>query len=457
MNFGEIKSFLQGTSLFDANQANGSRSPATNLKPNLEQLTNASSIVERSQTSVLSFNVLNKVIAGKLQGLDPQAPPPPQADAAEQSPFDFKEIAKNVLSFVEKALQKAKSNGADDDKLASMLDKARQGIEDGFGQAREELEGMGQLNDEIEQGIGKSYDAIQDGLAKIEENLFGTGVQGPQGMMSAGMVAGAYEVNYSMDRSSSLSITTNDGDKVTINFAEAMAYQRSEAAAIYGADDGEGNQVAGAAYQMSESRYHASGFSFSVEGELDEDEKAAIAELVQDVSELADEFFNGDLDKAFEQAQELGYDDSELSGFALNMTQVETVSVAAAYQQVAQFEPQGRGPRGEGERQGPGRSPEQQNLGQLIKPVANYLKDLMEFVEKSRERLQEGSDLQSLVEQSVGRYLEFRGESDIPSALERFAEFNQRMLGTLDQAEQAESAEPAATEASDESNPAQNS
>lgn len=437
MNISEMKSFLKGTSLFDGNQTGKANSSVANLKPNLGKMVSSASIVERSQANVLGINVLNKVIGGKLQGLDPQAPPPAQGKPnQENSLFDFEEVAKNVLSFVEKALHKAKNNGADDDKLAAMMGKARQGVEDGFAQARQELQDMGQMNDELEQGIGKSYDAIQNGLAKLEQSLFGE--TEPVGGMMAGMVAGASEVSYSLDRSSSLSITTNDGDKVTINFAEAMGYQRSESAAMYAAQDGEGNGVAGASYQMRESSYHAVGFSFSVEGELDEDEKAAIADLVKDVSKLADEFFNGDLDKAFAQASELGYDESELQGFALNMSRVETVSVAAAYQQVAQFEPDGRAGRGEGKGHGPGGPEHKQNLGQLIKPVANYLKDLMNFIEKSREQLQQGTDLQALVDQSVSRYLEYRGESDIPSALERFAEFNQRILGTLEQTEAVE-------------------
>ncbi len=450
MNFGEMKSFLKDTSLFDANRASGVSSPGVNGaqhanvpahakgKPGLaglNQMPSAASIVERSQGNSLGFGILNKVLAGKLQSLNPQAPTPPPPEASEnKSLFDFEEVAKNVLSFVDKALQKAKSNGADNDMLSGMLAKARQGVEDGFAQARDELDQMGQLNDDLALGIDKSYGAITEGLDKIEQNMFGAPGE-VQGLSSA-MVGAAYQASYSYERSSALSITTNDGDKVTINFAEAMAYQRSEAAAVYGAGDGEGNGAVGASYQMSESRFHGVGFSFSVEGDLDEDEKAAIADLVKNVGKLADEFFNGDLDKAFEQAMELGFDESELSGFALNMSRVETVSVAAAYQQVAQFDPEGngRGPKGNnGQGNGQGQGVEgRQNLGQMIKPVANYLHDLLSFIEQAKEQLQEGSDLQSLVDQSVGRYLEFRGESDIPSALERFAEFNQRMLGSLE-------------------------
>lgn len=441
MNFGEIKSFLKGTSLFDVNQARGPQSSVDQMKPNLSKLGGTASIVERSQSNVLSFNVLNKVVSEKLASLDPNAPQGAgkATQAAEQNSekdglFDFEQVAKNVLTFVEKAVMKAKGDGADNDKLQQMLTQARKGIDEGFGQAREELASMGQDTDEVNEGIDKSYEAIQAGLNQFENNLFGRNTVG--GAMPADEVAAlgamsATEINYSLSKSSSISIQTNDGDTVTIDFAEALAYQRSEMNAAYAQSDGEGGMSAGAYSEVSESRYHAIGFSFSVEGELDDEEKEAIGALVQDVSKLADEFFNGDLDKAFEQATQLGFDESELSGFSLQMSRVETVSVAQAYAQVAQYEPNERptGGYGEGNGEQAGRVP---NVSQMMKPVASYFEDLMAFLEQAREQLNDGNDLQSLVDESVSKYLEFRGEQDIQGGLERFAAFNQRMLATLE-------------------------
>lgn len=438
MNFGEIKSFLKGTSLFDVNQAKGPQTSFANIKPNLSQLANTASIVQRSESNVLSFSVLNQVVNDKLQSLDPNAPPPANAKPNNESLFDFEEIAKNVLSFVEKAVMKAKGNGADDGQLAGILDKARKGIDDGFAQAREELSSMGQDNDEVNEGIDKSYDAIQNGLERFENKLFGRQDE----MAVEQLAASASEINYSLNKSSSISIQTNDGDTVTIDFAEALAYQRSEFNAAYSTQNDDGSTTNTQYSEMSESRYHAVGFSFSVEGELDDDEKEAIGALVQDVSKLADEFFNGDLDKAFEQATQLGFDESELSGFSLQMTRVETVSVAQAYQQVAQYE----------EDPEPGNAEQgQQNIAQMLKPVANYMKDLMAFLEQAQEKLQDGNDLQDLVSQSVSKYLEFKGDQDISAGLERFAAFNQRLLASLETPapEQAPVDDPAPSENQD--------
>lgn len=433
MNFGEIKSFLKGTSLFDVNQANGPQSHAEQIRPNLSKIGSSAAIVERSQSNVLSFSVLNKVVGDKLAHLDPNGEAAQATQQKNESLFDFEQVANNVLSFVEKAVMKAKGKGADDEHLSGMLDKARQGIDDGFGQAREELAGMGQDTDEVNEGIDKSYEAIQQGLARFEEKLFGTQASpqevGQAGQMNALGQMSATEINYSLSKSSSIAIQTNDGDMVTIDFAEALAYQRSELNAAYASQNDDGSTSAVGYSETSESRYHAVGFSFSVEGELDEDEKAAIGELVQNVSELADEFFNGDLDKAFEQATQLGFDESELSGFALQMTRTETVSVAQAYAQVAEYNPSQSPAAGIGQSEGQGQG---QNLQQMMRPVASYFNDLMAFLEQAREQLQDGNDLQSLMDNTVEKYLEFRGEDDINGGLERFAAFNQRILSTLE-------------------------
>jgi hypothetical protein len=439
MNFGEIKSFLKGTSLFDVNQANGPQTSGANIKPNLDKLTSAASIVQTSQSNFLSFNVLNKVVTDKLQSLDPNGEAAAAQAKKNESMFDFEEVAKNVLSFVEKMVMKAKGDGADDEHLTGMLAQARKGIDEGFAMAREELGAMGEINDEVEEGINKSYDAIQSGLDRFENRLFGTQEVGNVGNLAVS----ASELNYSLSKSSSITIQTNDGDEVTIDFAEALQYQRTQSSGAYSTTNDDGSTTDVQFSQSSESRYHAVGFSFSVQGELDEGEKEAIGALVQDVSKLADEFFNGDLDKAFQQATELGFDESELSGFSLKMTRQESISVASAYQQVAQYDPQQR-PTGE---YGEGGGHPSQSLDQLIKPIANYMQDLMEFLEKAREQLNDGNDLQSLVSESVSKYLEFKGEGDISGALQRFAEFNQQLLGTLEQpAEQAEPEGEAASE-----------
>lgn len=417
MNFGDINGLLKGRPLLEPKP--NSQSQTGKAPTNLSGFNHNSAIVERSQTTVLSFSVLNKVVGDKLAKLDPNGQTAFMMQKSNESLFDFEEVANNVLSFVEKAVMKAKGEGANDGKLTEMLDQARKGIDEGFSQARQELADMGhEENEEINTGIDKSYDLIQEGLERFETSLFGPkNPDDPQDVQALGYMSA---VNYSLHKSSSLAIKTNDGDTVTIDFAEALAYQRQEVGGV-AQDNSDGKGTMLGFTEVQESRYHATGFSFSIEGELDEEEKAAIGELVKNVSELADEFFNGDLDKAFEQATQLGFDENELSGFALNMRRTEKISVAQAYTQVAGYQPTEHA----------GSEPESypsKNMQQLMRPVADYFNDLMDFLEQAREQLQDEGSLQSLIDGSASKYLAFRDQEVSGLQLDRFTAFNQHLL-----------------------------
>ncbi|GDY27650.1 hypothetical protein AHAT_35400 [Agarivorans sp. Toyoura001] len=221
------------------------------------------------------------------------------------SVFDAEEVARNVLNFVASSLYSAKQSGMSEDKLAEMMAQARKGVDIGFESAREELSDAGILNEELEKGIDKSYDLIQDGLEKIEE--------GDYEIQSAPI---ASQLAMSSSQSASMQLETAEGDKVTISYGSQLAASYSESGSSY--------QASFASQQQ---------FSFSVEGDLNEDELAAIADLIKQVDEVGQQFFSGDLDKAFDQALTIGFDEQQLVGFAVNFQQQQSVAVSQAYQQ----------------------------------------------------------------------------------------------------------------------------
>ncbi|MDO6765670.1 DUF5610 domain-containing protein [Agarivorans sp. 1_MG-2023] len=221
------------------------------------------------------------------------------------SVFDAEEVARNVLNFVASSLYSAKQSGMSEDKLAEMMAQARKGVDIGFEGAREELSDAGILNEELEKGIDKSYDLIQDGLEKIEE--------GDYEIQSAPI---ASQLAMSSSQSASMQLETAEGDKVTISYGSQLAASYSEGGSSY--------QASFASQQQ---------FSFSVEGDLNEDELAAIADLIKQVDEVGQQFFSGDLDKAFDQALTIGFDEQQLVGFAVNFQQQQSVAVSQAYQQ----------------------------------------------------------------------------------------------------------------------------
>ncbi|MFT6390334.1 MAG: hypothetical protein ACJAUP_003736 [Cellvibrionaceae bacterium] len=73
-------------------------------------------------------------------------------------------------------------------------------------------------------------------------------------------------------------------------------------------------------------------FTMDIVGELDEQERVAIDDLLNQVMSLSNEFYNGDINKAYEAAMALGYGQNEIASCAINLRQTEQLSVAAAYQ-----------------------------------------------------------------------------------------------------------------------------
>ena len=241
----------------------------------------------------------------------------PVAETKKDKPlFDFNEVVKNVLDFVTSSVKKAKANGADNDKLQDMLNQARKGVQTGVDEAVDELKGMGVFNQELEEGIDKSKEGIFSGLDKFEQNLFN-----PQ--PASVTVSQAQYV--SLSNSADYTFTTAEGDEVSISFADA--YQSQSSSRYQKTDDSQSFST-----QFSESRELS--FSMSVNGELNEDEQQAINDLMAELQDVSKTFFSGDLDKAFEQAQELSLGNEQLVAFSMDLRQSKTVAAIKEYEQI---------------------------------------------------------------------------------------------------------------------------
>ena len=236
---------------------------------------------------------------------------------ASSNTFDFEEVAKNVLSFVKGAILGAQAEGVDEGSLANMLEQARKGIEQGLGEAIEELKDSDLFNDDIEKGIEKSRELIFDGLDEFEESLFNP-VNGQS--KSTSFNAQNY---YKLENGASYEIKTAEGDVIKLTYNSQ--YQSSEQFSYN--KDGNGESLS---YSSSQSSSQA--YSFSVEGDLNEDEVAAINELMSDLQEVSNEFFNGSLDEAFEQAKNLNLDSPQLVAMSMNLQQTEVRASVREYQ-----------------------------------------------------------------------------------------------------------------------------
>ncbi len=333
-----------------------------------------------------------------------------EAQLTDFEPLSAERAASNILGFIERRLSIDAAEGASDEQLESRLEAGLSGFKKGFAEAEEQLKALGMLNDTVAEDIGKTFDYVTEGIEDLRERFLGERSVQDNGeaeealaQNAAGLFDGAAErvgnssaaYNFAQKNSFSFSLTTADGDKVTIRASSAEAF------AMRFSEDGDSQQLAGA-YASSEK------FRLDIKGELDEGELEAINELLGKVNDLAEDFFAGDLDQAFQEAIDIGYNREEISGFALRLTHTEVQRFSSAYQTQ---EPAG-------ERQG-------STLSDRLMPVGEFAQKLLDALD-SLDAMQQERSLMAELLQGVS---EQRGEDN--NRLMQFA-------GTLQESLEAE-------------------
>ena len=331
-----------------------------------------------------------------------------QFDKAEEnkSAFDFEEVASNVLKFVGGVVRGAAKSGADEAQLTDLIGQARSGVAKGIALAEKDLAGF--MNQEITDGIRNSKEAIGEGIDNIEKEVLSPF----RGTMEVGASLSA---QYAQLQSGGLKITTKDGDEVEISFGQSRQYQYSASERITSSANSNGDANAPATpesdvvarrslnVQLSEYR----GISFSVQGELDDDELGAISDLVKQITDVSKSFFKGDLDIALDKALELGYDEKELAGFALKLNSREVVSEKiSAYKEVSD-----------------GNSSE---LKKYMRPIKEYMDELKALNQLLDTTLKDGEGYKELVTGVINQMKEVH-VPDVLSAINRFHLFNGRI------------------------------
>ncbi|WP_127471139.1 hypothetical protein [Thiomicrorhabdus aquaedulcis] len=149
------------------------------------------------------------------------------------------------------------------------------------------------------------------------------------------------EQSYQYSETMSLQLKTKEGDTVTVDFRQLYAHyqslSQSQERSQWTDADASATQPVGARYFASTQALEASAFEerfgFSVNGELNEDELNAVFEVFAQVDQLANTFFNGDIESALQQAQDMNINFGQLQSVQFNLTQ--TQSVTSRYQQAA--------------------------------------------------------------------------------------------------------------------------
>jgi hypothetical protein len=155
-----------------------------------------------------------------------------------------------------------------------------------------------------------------------------------------------------------IQVKTREGDTVTISFNQSTSSSQS----AFQAEQGN-SQLS--IYQQSSS--FESGFSLTIEGDLNEDEKQSLSELFDKMNKVSHEFFNGNVNAAFKHAQKVGFDTEQIAAFSMDLKMKSSVEAIAAYQQVE--------------------VPEQTIKTDMIKQARDFLAETKDFMAASKNLL----------------------------------------------------------------------
>ena len=427
MNVGQIKAFM-GDQKADQKTA---VHPNEALKKQLQQdgLKQAAELAKQQASTVsvnstqtsIGLRVVSSSLSQTLEidGQKPKELADKKVEEKNKNLFDFEKVAKNVMRFVGGVIRGAADGGASDEKLNGLFSQAREGVSRGFAMAKKDLAGF--MNEELENGISKSRELIDTGIDDLETDIFNRqGVENGN-LARVSTLAAASVAN---EQSGQLSIRTRDGDEVTFSFENLQSFQASQQTSFQAQTTNEegdnGTTTSSVSVQQTTAfeYYERSGISFSLKGELDEAEMKSIADLVGQVQDLADTFYKGDVDKAFEEALSLGFDDKELVGYALQLNRSTQTDVLKAYENIQHYNED---------------NDERSQYGNVVSPVSQYLEKMMNTFENAETTLASNEDYNTLIAGIISN-MEDVQVPDLISAINRFHTFNQTLLDGLPQA-----------------------
>ena len=121
-----------------------------------------------------------------------------------------------------------------------------------------------------------------------------------------------------------LSIQTTDGDVVTVELRQG-GFRETSALAMA--------NPSGKGIALDEKRHSESYLDYTVIGNLNDKEQKAIQKLIGKIERVADRFFAGNVASALRQVGRLGFNASQIAGFALSLEYERSFQAVTAYHQ----------------------------------------------------------------------------------------------------------------------------
>lgn len=323
---------------------------------------------------------------------------PASAAYNEQEPMTATKAANTILGFIERRLQMDVADGATQEQLQSRLDAGLEGFKKGFAEAADKLKALSMLSPEVEADIGDTYKQVIAGVDALRAKFIegtepvaneqspASAINTPSQINNIAVQQGLYE--YAEARDFKFELTTKEGDKVSIRASSSMGMS------VAAGRDGNSSYV-------NASKSLASNFALSIEGDLSESELNAINNLLGRVDKLAGQFYAGNLDQVFDKALSLGYDDQQIAGYSLNLSQVQIQQVAVTY---GAFAPEGESAL---------------SLANQLAPVGDFIKDVLGALDVAG---QFADSKQLLLDLSKKMADKAASENEVPSALSQFLE-----------------------------------
>jgi len=287
------------------------------------------------------YKILAQALSIEFSSSLNQAPDQASRSFRPPSPLG---VANKVLGFVENRLKSELESGADSERISSLISQAREGVQKGFSQATKDIESLGLMTEKLESEIDEGFTKINQGLDGFDKRFSSentkTGneekredqneepvrqrvgaVSGNQYQQETVSYSGSEAVNNvgiagrsAFQNESDFSLTTQDGDTVTIRFAQSGSEQF---------------QLEGQSFLYSAGQSQS--FQIEINGELDEGELTAITDLLSQVGQVSELFFEDRFQDAFAAALNVGFDASEIASFSLDLSQSQ-------YQEVQTYE-----------------------------------------------------------------------------------------------------------------------
>lgn len=123
-------------------------------------------------------------------------------------------------------------------------------------------------------------------------------------------------------------------------------------------------------------------------------------------------FFSGDLDKAFDQALNLGFDDTELVGYALQLNRATSAEVVKTYENIQHYNDD---------------NADQNKYGNVVSPISQYLDKMLATYDQAEMVLASGEDYNNMIADLLAEMKDVQ-VPDLVSAINRFHTFNQKLL-----------------------------